>query len=305
MHSESDIQPWASYKDWIMDQTQIKPTLALAKVGLFSFIRTQQNGAFPDPATPDLTIQLMRKIRHGTTFSHRIDFGQGGTTFIPRENCFAVSRPYIDFDIEGVGDYEVLICVVNFAELQNDFAQSGVEVDTNRLDSLFTKIHNDEKMNFFMSEIWQSLQAKSSANNEIYSQGLCSAMFAWLLRIADQSNPPLYSDSRLSKAKIKQIKECLESHLQGRVCLNTLAQEVGLSKFHLCRLYREATGETLTATLTSLRLSKAMDLLRRHGREYSLHGIALECGFSDHSHMNRHLRSAYGKSAGQIVANYL
>ncbi|MCA9556103.1 MAG: helix-turn-helix transcriptional regulator [Myxococcales bacterium] len=76
--------------------------------------------------------------------------------------------------------------------------------------------------------------------------------------------------------------------------LATLGAEVALSPFHLARLFREALGTTVHAYLEQLRLRAG--LLRLADGE-RLVDVALDVGFSSHSHFTARVPSAHGAHA--------
>ena len=74
--------------------------------------------------------------------------------------------------------------------------------------------------------------------------------------------------------------------------LQTLANESGYSRVHFIRMFRAATGYSPHNYLLNLRLERARELLRNPS--LSLIDIALDCGFSSHSHMSRFFHKFVG-----------
>jgi len=72
-----------------------------------------------------------------------------------------------------------------------------------------------------------------------------------------------------------------------------LAQALHVSPFHLSRVFRQQTGLTLRRYLVRLRLLAAMPLARDAA---SLSQLALELGFSSHSHFTSAFRQEFGLS---------
>ena len=74
--------------------------------------------------------------------------------------------------------------------------------------------------------------------------------------------------------------------------LTTLARTVDLSVFHLCRLFRRATGMTMHAYRHHQRMARALDAL---GRDHiDLLGLAVDLGYCSHSHFTRMFRRKLG-----------
>jgi AraC family transcriptional regulator len=77
------------------------------------------------------------------------------------------------------------------------------------------------------------------------------------------------------------------------VGLETVAEDAGTSLYHLCRVFREQTGLTMHTYRTRQRLGQALDRLI-HGPTPNLTDLALDLGFSSHSHLSRAFRKQMG-----------
>lgn len=91
----------------------------------------------------------------------------------------------------------------------------------------------------------------------------------------------------------------VDAHLGENIALEDVANEVGASLFHLCRTFREQTGLTLHAYRMRQRLGRAMDRIV-DGDTNSLTDLALETGFSSHSHLSRAFRQQLGISPSSL-----
>jgi len=81
---------------------------------------------------------------------------------------------------------------------------------------------------------------------------------------------------------VHDIETVLSRPAEDRLTLKNIAQEVGLSPYHVCRLFRRATGMRLQQYRMRLRLREA--LTEVVGSKRALTDIALDAGFSSHSH---------------------
>ena len=95
---------------------------------------------------------------------------------------------------------------------------------------------------------------------------------------------------------VKQAKELLAGQLAAAPSLEQLAQAVGLSPFHLARVFRRATGLPPHTWLMQRRLEQARALLKSGCTP--IH-VAMQLGFADQSHLNRQFKQAYGVAPGQ------
>jgi AraC family transcriptional regulator len=99
-------------------------------------------------------------------------------------------------------------------------------------------------------------------------------------------------DHRVQVARARQF---LGQHIQDDVSLSAVARAAGASMFHLSRLHRTITGETLGRARTRMRIEQAaMALVEQPGRPVSQ--IALATGFHTPSSLNKAFRAALGVS---------
>jgi AraC family transcriptional regulator len=99
-------------------------------------------------------------------------------------------------------------------------------------------------------------------------------------------------DHRVQVARARQF---LGQHLQDEVALSAVARAAGASMFHLARLHRAITGETIGRARTCMRIEQAaMALIEQPCRPVSQ--IALATGFRTPSSLNKAFRAALGVS---------
>jgi AraC family transcriptional regulator len=81
--------------------------------------------------------------------------------------------------------------------------------------------------------------------------------------------------------------------------VDEIAREVGLSPFHLARLFRRHTGFSLHGYRTRIRLLQALDRIEE--ARGALTDLALELGFSSQSHLTDAFRRAFGVPPGALA----
>jgi AraC family transcriptional regulator len=74
--------------------------------------------------------------------------------------------------------------------------------------------------------------------------------------------------------------------------LAAAAKVAGVHPVHVSRSFRRLLGCTFVEYLRQVRLRRAFDLLR--SSTMALVDVALQCGFSDHSHMSRSFKRSTG-----------
>jgi AraC family transcriptional regulator len=94
----------------------------------------------------------------------------------------------------------------------------------------------------------------------------------------------------------------IHAHHTENIDLNDIAGATNLSAFHLARLFKQALGSPPHQYLIRLRVQSAVALLRAGAGKRSLADVALASGFSDQSHLTRHVKRVLGVTPGQLVA---
>ena len=102
--------------------------------------------------------------------------------------------------------------------------------------------------------------------------------------------------------RIALIQARLAAELCEAVTLSELAAAVGLSPFHVTRLFSRTVGMPPHAWRNQLRLNRAQSMLRQG---LSVTDTAAATGFTDQSHFTRHFKRAYGVAPGRWQAAYL
>ena len=114
-----------------------------------------------------------------------------------------------------------------------------------------------------------------------------------LLELCSERRPPTRPPG--SHPAISKVRARLHEQFTETLSLDQLAQDVGLSKFHVARCFKEATGVAPHQYQKLLRLQSA----RRHiERGVCVREAAAASGFSDEAHLSRTFRDWLGVSPG-------
>jgi len=87
-------------------------------------------------------------------------------------------------------------------------------------------------------------------------------------------------------------KHWIAPRVAQRLTLTRIAGALGCSVFHLCRSFRRATGMALQAYREQVRLRLALE--RLEGGESDLSRLALDLGYSSHSHFTAAFHRSFG-----------
>jgi AraC-like DNA-binding protein len=122
------------------------------------------------------------------------------------------------------------------------------------------------------------------------------ALLDRVLHLAYADRRPMPGPHRLSPASAlaDEVKHWVAPRVSQRLTLSIIARAVHCSVFHLCRSFRRATGLTLHAYREEVRLRLALERLEQGERD--LTRLALDLGYSSHSHFTAAFRRSFGEA---------
>lgn len=86
----------------------------------------------------------------------------------------------------------------------------------------------------------------------------------------------------------------IEGHYTERISLGTIAQELGISKEHLSRVFKKKFGRTVTEEVHAVRIEVAKRLMS--GEDCSLKQVCYETGYQSYNDFYRNFRKVTGQS---------
>jgi AraC-like DNA-binding protein len=95
-------------------------------------------------------------------------------------------------------------------------------------------------------------------------------------------------------APVERTRALLAAAPERSLTLAAIGREVGCSPFHLARRFRARTGRSIHRYREELRAARALVRLQRGERD--LTALALELGYSSHSHFSAAFRDVHGAS---------
>ncbi|MBN8617839.1 MAG: AraC family transcriptional regulator [Anaerolineae bacterium] len=107
---------------------------------------------------------------------------------------------------------------------------------------------------------------------------------------------PAVSHQGVSHQALQQARDYLHMHYSEPLSLQTLAQVVHLSPFHLSRLFTAYFGLPPHTYLIQIRIQRAKKLLHQG---WAIPDVALATGFADQSHLNHAFKRVVGVAPGQ------
>jgi AraC family transcriptional regulator len=137
------------------------------------------------------------------------------------------------------------------------------------------------------------------SSERLYTENLTQALAVRMLFFGRQTESPSNHKGTygLPKHVLRRVIERMRI-FDSDLSLQALANESGYSRVHFVRMFKAATGSSPHSYLVNLKLERVRELLKNPSM--SLIGIALDCGFSSHSHMSR----LFHKSVGATPSAY-
>ncbi|MDX1624423.1 MAG: helix-turn-helix transcriptional regulator [Gemmatimonadota bacterium] len=105
---------------------------------------------------------------------------------------------------------------------------------------------------------------------------------------------------RARRRAVTRVLEICAERFREPLSLEEIAREAAYSRYHLSRIFKRRTGTTIHRHLNRLRLGAALehpDALGHLGR------LALELGFSSHSHFTNAFRREFGAPPSRVLAS--
>ena len=95
----------------------------------------------------------------------------------------------------------------------------------------------------------------------------------------------------------EEVSEYLRAHYAETIALDVLARRFSVSPFHLSRVFNRAFGQSISDTLSLLRMDRARELLREGDR--SVKEVAAQIGYADAHYFAKVFRRACGRTPSE------
>lgn len=172
-----------------------------------------------------------------------------------------------------------------FAELYPDLS---VSEDLFVFDGPFATCCGGSAATDFGLAILRGLKGDAAAN------AVARYIFHESLRPASSSQNPGRVEplGRTAPAKLKEIVQVMEQHLEDPLSVEALAAQVGLSTRQVARLFRDHTRASPSGYYRDIRLDRARGLVTQ--TEMPIAEVALASGFASPIHFSRAYRARFG-----------
>jgi AraC family transcriptional regulator len=257
---------------------------ALASVGWYRCAHTNfLRGA--EELAPAYTLNFPRRgvyVKHLEGRSVLVD--PGSIVFFNRGECWCTSHPY------GVGDAGTYVSLRHDAVLA--IARELDPTVDEHPHRVFARPHATSTPELELAAI--ELAARASRLEPVELEERVLALTAASMRRAsdDRHDATLAPVTKAHRTIAETTRAALARRAREPLRLDDLARPLGVSVYHLCRVFRAYFGTTVHAELLRQRLALALDELA--GGPVDVGELGHSLGFSSHSHFTRSFRRRFG-----------
>lgn len=169
---------------------------------------------------------------------------------------------------------------------------SYVKFDTLILKSV---IPRDECVHSYFSEIYRAY-SEHGRGDDMSILGYTYCLMSHLVKnytLAELTEPE-YKSRMIRLNKINSVTDYIHEHYNEPLSTAALAEHFYMSKSHLCRIFKDATGKTPVRYLNEFRIKKACVLLS--GTNERISDIAAKTGFESLYYFDRIFKKQIGVS---------
>lgn len=249
----------------------------------FPEISSPQHMVFIALGHQTIDLEFVYEGRLQTISYREKDYASGCIEVVPAD------LPYGVRSISAVQAIEWIHCYLE-PKFLAQIAHESVNPD--RVELLLTR----KKPDLLIYQIGLALKSSlegDGVGSRFYADSMATALSAHLLRHYSTRKHHFreYEDG-LSKQKLKQAVEYIQEHLHKDLSLSEIANELGMSQYYFCRLFKRSTGISPHQYLIRQRVEQAKHLLRQPER--SITSVAMDCGFANQSHFAKCFRQCTG-----------
>ncbi|NJM63419.1 MAG: helix-turn-helix domain-containing protein [Oscillatoriales cyanobacterium RU_3_3] len=152
--------------------------------------------------------------------------------------------------------------------------------------------NKDPKLEFFAKAFYEEMQ-HNGLGGQLYGESLANLLLIHLLRNYCAFEPKFRQyRGGLPAQKLQQAIDYIQANLDQKLSLEAIAQQLNMSVYHFCDLFKQSTGIAPYKYVLQQRVERAKQLLK--DEERAIVDIALECGFANQTHLNKHFRKFTG-----------
>lgn len=142
--------------------------------------------------------------------------------------------------------------------------------------------------------------SKNMMNAEITLECQTKLLTHWIIRSLLGENYDMRSVS--TNERIGRVQNYIELHCGEDLTVSDFARNANMSVSNFNKIFTKEVGTSPKSYLTSVRLNKSLNLLRRN--DFSVSEIAVKCGFSTLSHFSAAFKKSFSMSPSEYREKY-
>jgi AraC family transcriptional regulator len=107
-----------------------------------------------------------------------------------------------------------------------------------------------------------------------------------------------FKDKSLTESQWQQVRDYINAHLDRELSLEQLARVINISPNYFANLFKRAIGVSPHQYVMQQRVAQAKVMLVK--TDLAIADIALEVGFSSHSHLTQQFKRFTGMTPRQV-----
>ena len=164
-------------------------------------------------------------------------------------------------------------------------------------------IYYEEQLRGYMVKLAMSemMDMELPGAKAVLDRGYLSLLFVYLNALCARKENLFAVKDIPEDPMVAVVSEYIEAHISEQILVETLAEQVHMSKYHFLRKFKELTGVTVHTFINAKRLIKASEGLRE-GK--SITQVYQEAGFCDYSSFLRNFKNTFGVAPGKYKDFY-
>jgi AraC family transcriptional regulator len=252
----------------------------------------QTAGDWSDKPTPDFVVA---RIADGHS-SYSVDVGAGRFNGRIRPNDTLVIAPDVYSSIQCAGRHRVQVVALPFAQLKNAVADDLCLPEDGDFGALHAGMLANPAIGQIIGTMFEGVDPAEPAAALFFEHSMLSMMAMLVMDANRQSIKPLQR-SGLAPWQVRRATKLIAEREGATVSLAEMAASVGLSAFHFCRAFKQATGVAPHRHQTLLRLQRAQELLAN--TRLPVIEIALSVGYDTPQGLTRLFQRELGTSPSE------
>ena len=146
-----------------------------------------------------------------------------------------------------------------------------------------------------------NVQTKKFFGSDVLGDAFVIQLLVLINKMVYNLDGKLIESVPVQESIVNQIEYYISQKFNEDIRLDQFEEQFFLSKYHICRKFKEAKGISIHAFLTEKRLEHALSLLKLG---MPVHEVYLQCGFNDYSSFYRAFVKKHGISPKEFIKDY-